>query len=222
MEKAKYIKILEARASNHHRPYENVLNDFMDFLLGYFSVDAYQGNGSHYKQHIRTCASTEPDFTALALMWLDDVARAMERGRWLDVFGELYEDMYLCRGKASKTGQFFTPASVSDLCAQMLQPGKDGVMVSDCAAGSGRLLLSHFIAAENYQANAGRRYRYIAQDSDPVACKMCALNMMVHGMAGVVKCADTLEDGTPSVVYHINEVRYPFPSPFYSVRTVKR
>lgn len=61
-----------------------------------------------------------------------------------------------------------------------------------------------------------------AQDKDPIACKMCALNFMAHGMAGRVECRDTLLMIEPMAVYFINEVKYPFNTPYYSVRTVLR
>ena len=70
----------------------------------------------------------------------------MYGGVLLDVFGILYEEMYLSRGKASKTAQFFTPQSISDLMARIsaLGAGNHG-KVNDCAAGSGRLLLAHYM-----------------------------------------------------------------------------
>ena len=162
----------------------------------------------------------------MSVAWLNDVSQAMDRGQWLDVFGMLYEDMYLTAGKASKTGQFFTPQSVSNLMSSIIGSGKneatsakiEGTTVNDCAAGSGRLLLAHFIEATKLDHSAGRTFHYIAQDSDPLVCKMCALNMMVHGMNGRVICQDTLAMSTPSVEYFVNEVRYPFSTPYYSVR----
>ena len=146
---------------------------------------------------------------------------AMERGEWLDVFGILYEEMYLSRGKASRTGQFFTPQSVSDLVAQIgTQKAEDHGTVNDCAAGSGRLLLANYMEKSKLDHKAGRRFEYVAQDNDPIACKMCALNFMVHGMYGRVECRDTLRMTEPTVVYVINEVKYPFNTPYYSVRKI--
>lgn len=218
MDKKKYMNVLTQHADDRKRPYEMALNDFLDFLLDFFSVDAYAGDMVHYQQHIIAHAQKEPEFMALTLQWLDDVAKCMDRGQWLDAFGELYEEMYLSRGKAAKTGQFFTPRSVSDLCAGIINGRKDNGTVNDCAAGSGRLLLSHFMDVTKNDHSACRRFHYLAQDSDPVACKMCALNMMAHGMDAAVVCQDTLAMSAPSVTYHINEVRYPFATPYYSVR----
>lgn len=219
MDKKIYIDVLTDQAKKHGRPMELALSDFCDYLLELFSVDAFRCGMAGYKQYVMDCTAKNPDFARLALRWLDDVATAMARGEWLDVFGMIYEEMYLSRGKASKTGQFFTPRSVSDLMAQInTLDNQDHGRVNDCAAGSGRLLLAHYMEKSKLDHSAGRGFEYVAQDSDPIACKMCALNLMAHGMYGRVECRDTLSMDEPSVVYIINEVKYPFSTPYYSVR----
>lgn len=222
MELKKYVDVLTLHAEKHKRPYEMALNDFLDYLLEFFDVKAL-GESVPYEEHVRTLSNEEPEFTGIMLSWLQDVAKAMNNGKWLDLFGEIYESVYLMKSKAAKTGQFFTPHSISDLCAQMLKNDKKEGLVNDCAAGSGRLLLAHFMEATKEDHAKRFDFRYIAQDSDVIACKMCALNLMAHGMNARVICQNTLSMSTPPVVYHINEVRYPFPTPYYSVRAeVKR
>lgn len=221
-----YVDVLTKQVKEDGRPYEMALNDFCDYLLDLFSVEAFKNDfkGVLKWQHERLQA--KPHFGFLALAWMDDVTKAMERGKWLDVFGMLYEEMYLTAGKAARTGQFFTPPAVSDLMSELVgtkkkeasSVKKDGLKVNDCAAGSGRLLLSHFIEVSKQNHSAGRPYSYIVQDSDPLACKMCALNIMIHGMNGRVIWQDTLTLSTPTVEYIVNEVRYPFITPYYSVR----
>ena len=221
MDKKKYIDVLTEQANKHSRPQEMTLSDFCDYLIEFFSIDAFKAGTAEYSQHVLSCTKKNPDFAGLTFQWLDDVATAMERGEWLDVFGILYEEMYLSRGKASRTGQFFTPQSVSDLVAQIgTQKAEDHGTVNDCAAGSGRLLLAHYMEKSKLDHKAGRRFEYVAQDNDPIACKMCALNLMVHGMYGRVECRDTLRMTEPTVVYVINEVKYPFNTPYYSVRKI--
>lgn len=221
MDKKKYIDVLTEQANKHSRPQELALSDFCDYLIEFFSIDAFKAGTTEYIQHVLSCARKNPDFAELAFLWIDDVATAMEHGQWLDVFGILYEEMYLSRGKASKTGQFFTPPSISDLMAQISTLGAgDHGKVNDCAAGSGRLLLAHYMEKSKLDHAAGRRFEYVAQDSDPIACKMCSLNFMVHGMYGRVECRDTLRMTEPTVVYVVNEVKYPFTTPYYSVRKI--
>ena len=221
MDKKKYIEVLTEQANKYSRPQEMALSDFCDYLIEFFSIDAFKAGKAEYDQHVLSCTEKNPDFAGLTFQWLDDVATAMERGEWLDVFGILYEEMYLSRGKASKTGQFFTPPSISDLMARISTlKAEDHGKVNDCAAGSGRLLLAHYIEKSRLDHSAGRRFEYVAQDSDPIACKMCALNLMVHGMNGRVECRDTLRMTEPTVVYVINEVKYPISTPYYSVRKI--
>lgn len=224
--KKMYVDILSQQAKEDGRPYEMALNDFCDFLLDLFSVEAFEGDSKGFLAWQQQRLQAKPNFAILAMAWLNDVSQAMDRGQWLDVFGMLYEDMYLTAGKASKTGQFFTPQSVSDLMSTIITPGKNqassakvkGRRVNDCAAGSGRLLLAHYMEVSKLDHSAGRPFVYIAHDSDPLVCKICALNMMIHGMNGTVICQDTLTQSTPSAVYCINEIRYPFNTPYYSVR----
>lgn len=218
MDKKHYVDVLTTHADEHKRPQEFALLDFMDFCLDLFSSDAFRGNENAFVKRVAVKMDEDLPFVNLAWQWLLDVADAMECGRWLDAFGELYEELYLSRGKASHKGQFFTPQSVSDLVSGIIDNGKEDGEVNDCAAGSGRLLLSHFMERTKNDRSAGRRFRYLAQDSDPVACKMCALNLMAHGMNATVVCQDTLAMSTPSVIYNVNEVRYPIPTPYYSVR----
>ncbi len=221
-----YVDILSDQAKEDGRPHEMALNDFCDYLLDLFSVEAFEGDQDGFLAWQQQRLQAKPNFAILTMAWFNDVSQAMDRGQWLDVFGMLYEDMYLTAGKASKTGQFFTPQSVSDLMSTIIAPGKnqassvkvEGRRVNDCAAGSGRLLLAHYMEVSKLDHSAGRPFVYIAHDSDPLVCKMCALNMMIHGMNGTVICQDTLTQSTPSAVYCINEIRYPFNTPYYSVR----
>lgn len=119
-----YIDILSQQAKIDGVPYEMALNNFCDFLLDLFSVDAFQGGLDVFKSWYQGHIHEKQKFGLLATLWLSDVSRAIENGKWLDAFGVLYEDMYLTSGKASKTGQFFTPQSVSDLMSSIIGSGK--------------------------------------------------------------------------------------------------
>ena len=219
MEVKKYVDALTQHATDHHRPHEFALVDFMDYLIKFFRMEEFlKGSGEALKAHCQTMQEEDPVFYKLTICWLLDVTKAMDRGEYLDLFGLLYESLYLTRSKASKTGQFFTPGSVSTLCAEMLDDGRKGGTVSDCAVGSGRLLLAHCMKVTKTDYSRVRRFTYEGQDSDIIACKMCALNLMAHGLNGKVICRDTLAMNTPTVIYHINEVRYPIPTMYYSIR----
>ena len=154
----------------------------------------------------------------VCLDWLEKVTTAMGKGKWLDYFGELYESEYQSKGKASSTGQFFTPDALCDLMSAItIDKDSESGKISDCACGSGRTLLAHFA-----KVNDKKGY-YIAEDIDVVSVKMCALNMMIHGMRGRVIQHDTLRDpNTFDFGFEVNEVRYPFPTPYYSLRRISK
>lgn len=145
MDKKKYIDVLSTQAEKNNRPQELALSDFLDFAIELFSIEAFKGDRKGHEQYMADVINKNPDYAGLVMLWLDDVAKAMDRGEWLDAFGILYEEMYLSRGKASSTGQFFTPPSISDFMAKVIQTGEENGTVNDCACGSGRLLLAHYM-----------------------------------------------------------------------------
>ena len=103
-------------------------------------------------------------------------------GLWYDGFGLFYETI-ASRYKSSYLGQFFTPAPICDLMAQITQP-KDAETVMDCCSGSGRLILSAKIICPTA--------KFYACDVDPICSKMTALNMALHGCIGESSCMDAL------------------------------
>lgn len=219
MEVKKYVDALIQHATDHHRPHEFALVDFMDYLIKFSGIEKFlKGSDEAIQAYHQALREEDSVFYELAICWLLDVVKAMDRGEYLDLFGLLYESLYLTRSKASHTGQFFTPGSISTLCSEILDDNREGGTVSDCAVGSGRLLLAHYMKVTKTDHSRGRRFKYEGQDSDIIACKMCALNLMVHGMNGTVICRDTLANSTPTVIYHINEVRNPIPTMYYSIR----
>ena len=155
------------------------------------------------------------------------VADEMDKGRFFDLFGHLYEQMFLLKSKASSNGQFFTPDSLCRLMADITDADVEEkvshigpVIVNDPACGSARTLLAHFMRKTHDNHALAGRYYYEAADIDLPTCKMAACNMMIHGMQGKVVCQDQLSLPTPTAIFFINEARYPFPSGMYSIRVV--
>lgn len=193
------------------------LNVLLDFLVDMFDYRHYLKEDG-FANNIKEKSEKEPCLFKIALIWLDKVANAMDKGSFFDFFGGIYEECYQSKLKASSSGQFFTPPSVAVLLARLSLIGHDkGHTYSDPAGcGSGRTLLAH------YAANKFSNCYYRADDLDIVSVKMCALNMMAHGMRGQVVQHDTLVN--PILFdfgYEINEVRYPFPTPYFSLREIK-
>ena len=218
-----FVKYLTKASDNHGVKQEECLDAFCDFIISLFSTDSYKPEG--FKPDVATPENN--DYVTLVSIWCWMVAKEMERGNALDLFGQLYEQMFLLKSKASSNGQFFTPNSLCRLMADVtdnvneVQVGKNGLIrVNDCACGSARTLLAHFMRKTHENPALSGRYYYEAADIDLPTCKMAACNMMIHGMQGMVVCQDQLSLPTPTAIFYINEVRYPFPTTYYSIRVV--
>ena len=119
-----------------------------------------------------------------------------------DILGDAYE--YLMRKFATESGkskgQFYTPAEVSRILAQVvgidtIQPRPEGYTVYDPACGSGSLLIRAADAAPFEVAIYG-------QESDINTAGLAKMNLVLHNKAtGVIKCANTFP--SPSILKKI-------------------
>lgn len=218
-----FVKYLSEVSDNHGIKQEERLDAFCDFIISLFSTDSYKQEG--FKPEVATPENN--DYVTLVSIWCWIVAKEMERGDYLDLFGQLYEQMFLLKSKASSNGQFFTPDSLCRLMSDITDAGVEEnvsdsglVRVNDPSCGSARTLLAHFMRKTHENPALAGKYYYEAADIDLPTCKMAACNMMIHGMQGKVVCQDQLSLPTPTAIFYINEVRYPFPSGMYSIRVV--
>lgn len=218
-----FVKYLTEVSDNHGIKQEERLDAFCDFIINLFSTNSYKPEG--FKPDVAT--PENEDYIALVSLWCEMVSDEMENGNAFDLFGQLYEQMFLLKSKASANGQFFTPDSLCRLMADITDhvneenDTKNGfIWVNDPACGSARTLLAHFMAKTSKDHSLAGKYFYEAADIDLPTCKMAACNMMIHGMQGRVVCQDQLSLPTPTAIFYINEVRYPFPSDMYSIRVV--
>ena len=218
-----FVKYLNEVSDNHGIKQEERLDAFCDFIISLFSTDSYKKDG--FKPSVSTQGNL--DYMVLVGLWADMVSNEMEKGNSFDLFGQLYEQMFLLKSKASSNGQFFTPDSLCKLMADITDDGVEEkvshigpVIVNDPACGSARTLLAHFMDKTREDHALAGMYYYEAADIDLPTCKMAACNMMIHGLQGKVVCQDQLSLPTPTAIFYINEVRYPFPSGMYSIRVV--
>ena len=218
-----FVKYLTEVSDNHGIKQEERLDAFCDFIIRLFSTDSYKPEG--FKPDVATPENN--DYINLVSLWCEMVSWEMEKGNAFDLFGQLYEQMFLLKSKASANGQFFTPDSLCRLMADITYADVEEkvshigpVIVNDPACGSARTLLAHFMDKTSEDHALAGMYYYEAADIDLPTCKMAACNMMIHGMQGRVVCQDQLSLPTPTAIFYINEVRYPFPSGMYSIRVV--
>ena len=218
-----FVKYLTEVSDNHGIKQEERLDAFCDFIISLFGTDSYKPEG--FKPDVATPENNY--YVTLVSIWCWMVAKEMEKGNAFDLFGQLYEQMFLLKSKASSNGQFFTPDSLCRLMADITESEneegetKSGLIrVNDPSCGSARTLLAHFMKKTHDNPALAGHYYYEAADIDLPTCKMAACNMMIHGMQGKVVCQDQLLLPTPTAIFYINEVRYPFPSGMYSIRVV--
>ena len=218
-----FVKYLNEVSDNHCVKQEERLDAFCDFIISLFSTDSYKPEG--FKPDV--AIPENYDYLNLVSLWSGVVAEEMEKGNAFDLFGRLYEQMFLLKSKASSNGQFFTPDSLCRLMASITDADVEEkvshlgpVRVNDPACGSARTLLAHFMDKTREDHALAGMYYYEAADIDLPTCKMAACNMMIHGLQGKVVCQDQLSLPTPTAIFYINEVRYPFPSGMYSIRVV--
>ncbi len=99
-----------------------------------------------------------------------------------DVFGNAYE--YLIRNFASKagksSGEFYTPAEVGFLMAEVLQP-QEGMSICDWASGSGGLLLQCIRHVKKHGGDVRQLFLH-GQESNVATYNISRINMILHGI----------------------------------------
>lgn len=197
---------------------QSVFTEMLNFFIETFSVESfirYKGNMAAIFEKRR---KDNPELLELLKHWIQTAEDKIASEGICDWFGALYEECFLGKTKASAMGQFFTPLPLCQVMISALSgDGERGEVVSEPSCGSGRNVLAHW-----QQADKSKLIFYRCEDLDPTSVKMCALNMMITGMYGSVVCHDSLDPTSFHFGYAVNEIRYPIPSPYYSVRSMSK
>ncbi len=111
----------------------------------------------------------------------------------LDVIGNAYE--YLIANFAAnagkKAGEFYTPAEVSELVAELVQP-QPGERISDPACGSGSLLIK---CANHIQRGGSRDASLYGQEINGSTWALAKMNMFLHRVdAARIEWGDTIRN----------------------------
>ena len=114
-----------------------------------------------------------------------------ERAR--DLLGRTYEYFIksFARAEGHRGGEFYTPASVTRLLVEMLEPYEGRVL--DPACGSGGLFIQ---SAEFVRAHGGRprQISILGQENNQATWRICRMNLAIHGLSGDVRLGDSLLD----------------------------
>ncbi|MDO4326297.1 MAG: N-6 DNA methylase [bacterium] len=122
------------------------------------------------------------------------LVETMEEGLG-DILGEIYMESKL--GNKS-TGQFFTPFSVSYMCAKInlanLKDTNKQISLHEPTCGSGGMILASAKALKDEGINYQRKMSVTAQDLDWKAVYMCYVQCSFYGVRAVVVQGDTLSE----------------------------
>lgn len=190
------------------------LSALLDYIIGCMDPEGKPVEGWRYNKEQNQC------FYTMMTVYFNIMQDALVHDGWHDAFGDLFMEW---AGSKNALGQCFTPAYICDMMADCTfgdtkpdvpQVNCNGfgrrITVSDCACGSGRLLLA---AASKLERMGAEKPYLIGEDIDAMCCKQTAINMMIHGCYGEVICHDTLcEPGEARFGYIVNEGLYPFPA----------
>lgn len=191
-----------------------VFTDMLDAFIDFMSLERLQRHEFDIVA-LLTEIKDEPFFDIYQL-WLEWVNQEQRKNGVVDAF-DFYEDAVKSKGKADALGQFYTPMSLCKLMGDIVAPSdapeNDVEVILDCACGSSRTLLGHYQKAWT-QDNI---CYYVAGDIDSQSVKMSAINMAINGMFGRCVCGDALALEY-RFGYEINEVKYPIPTPYCSIR----
>ena len=134
-----------------------------------------------------------------------------------DLLGDAYE--YLMKNFAAESGkskgQFYTPAEVSRVMAQVLHLGeanRRSTTIYDPTGGSGSLLLRG-------NAETPRGATLYMQEKDNSTAALAKLNMLLHGIVDAeIKQGDTLNDPQFRTAGHLQTFDYCMANPPFSTK----
>src|SRR3989344_4368511 len=179
---------------------KNVLNTIEQTSMGTASEDDFKGLFDDMDLASSKLGKTENkknEVIVEVLTLLSAIDFKLEDSR-SDLLGDAYEYLIgeFAAGAGKKGGEFYTPAQVSRLLAQIVSVGKKRVKtVYDPTCGSGSLLLrlKDYVEVSNY----------FGQELNPTTYNLGRMNMILHGVHFdhfKIKQADTLtEDLLPDL-----------------------
>lgn len=158
---------------------KNILNSIEQTSMGTASEDDFKGLFDDVDLTSSKLGSTEQKKNTViidVLAHLSGIDFKLEDSK-SDLLGDAYEYLIgeFAAGAGKKGGEFYTPAQVSSLLAQIVSVGKKRVKtVYDPTCGSGSLLLrlKDYVEVSNY----------FGQELNPTTYNLGRMNMILHGV----------------------------------------
>lgn len=106
-----------------------------------------------------------------------------------DIFGRIYE--YFLTGfanlKAHDGGEFFTPISLVQMIANVIEPDHGKVLDPACGSGGMFVQSAHFV--ERLQKNPSQALTFYGMEKNPTTIRLAKMNLAVHGLEGNIQKA---------------------------------
>jgi type I restriction enzyme M protein len=111
-----------------------------------------------------------------------------------DIFGRIYE--YFLTGfadlKAHDGGEFFTPISLVQLIANVIEPDHGKILDPACGSGGMFVQSAHFV--ERMKKNPGELLTFFGMEKNPTTIRLAKMNLAVHGLEGNIQKTITYYD----------------------------
>ena len=111
-----------------------------------------------------------------------------------DIIGDAYEYLIerFAAGAGKKAGEFYTPAEVSQLIAELVAP-QEGEEICDPACGSASLLMK--CGRQVVESSGTKKYALYGQEAIGSTWALAKMNMFLHGEDNhIIKWGDTLRN----------------------------
>ncbi len=104
-----------------------------------------------------------------------------------DVFGRIYEYFLtqFANLKAHDGGEFFTPISLVQFIANVLEPTRGTVL--DPACGSGGMFVQSARVVEQHHQNPSERLTFRGYEKNKTTVNLAKMNLAVHGLGGDIQ-----------------------------------
>jgi type I restriction-modification system DNA methylase subunit len=200
-----FIKILEhLQPSKHH--YE-VFGDWLIMIAA--SLYSYKKDAAIEEEYLTVAKNYTKDELEKHGQLLAITVEALENTEQ-DFLGEVFTVAELTN---SRSGQFFTPYSVSYMIAEMAMGEKDFPQnrvckINDPCCGAGGMLIAGAMVMKkrgfNYQQNA----LFIGQDIDARCARMAFIQLSLLEMPAIIMCGNTITMETywqrETIGYHLS------------------
>ena len=104
-----------------------------------------------------------------------------------DAFGRIYEYFLgqFARSEGQKGGEFYTPASIVKLLAEVIEPFHGRILDPACGSGGMFVQSARFVA--EHQKNPAAELAICGVEKTDETGRLCRLNLAIHGLEGDIR-----------------------------------